>query len=649
MSNIVIFGATQSGKTTLLGFLSTAMIRHPQLNEEICKRLKLIKKLTIDDEFSIGNPYNPINVNKSIILPSFVSLDKNELKKFRDQSSIGTTKRLHRKQLSICMSERDKIGNNQNENESISCTFVDLPGFRQKLSDKYRGFFEGDIGIAVLKLGELVELYNLKKGTLTEETINKIDYYENRLFEPIRVWCDYRSPLHLVIAISQIDRSFDEMNNFEDSRRMQIEDINKAIECIKENTDRYNDIPISPISIKLTSERNTKEKPRMSVFFHRVDENIYKDDHLPGSGSFISCLKKVMPSIENNTNLTFSMGRVYKIMKAIVNGAPRTTVNVRAMHGSIHKSDRVMLGPIVDKIHDAIVFAECEISSIKADGAKEPSDVLFEGNVGGIIFNSIRNVDSHYNYHISFINNESDITMLDSTILFCGEVKQGNIVELEIPKSEYITLNGGVDEIYSRVLQSLIPFDQVYLLWYGIMVSVNIVEISSEDKKFCISTIISKCDQKSLNRFVLPINNCGKIKYRDNVLLAIPRSYYSTLPPGQVQNKFTYVNCYISDIKNSSDFDILRIEANNCMCICSVLAETVHFDCINSEEELDVLSVPIKSSNKRIDIYSILTKIGRNIKKWFSRQSYRQFGGVKITLLNSENHIEESTSQNLNN
>lgn len=647
MSNVVIFGATQSGKTTLLGFLSTAMIRHPQLNDEICKRLKLIQKLTINDEFSIGNPYNPVNVNKSIILPSFVSLDKNELKKFKDQSSIGTTKRIHRKQLSICMSERDQIKNEQNENESVSCTFVDLPGFRQKLSDKYLGFFEGDIGIAVLKLGELLQLYELQNGNLTEESSNKIDFYENRLFEPIRVWCDYRSASRLVIAISQIDRSFDEKINYEDARKSQIEDIKKAIKCIKDNMKRYNqkvDIPISPISIRLISEPNTKKRPRMSVFFRRVEENIYKDDKLPGSGSFISCLKKVMPLIEDNTTLSFSMGRVYKIMKAVVNGSPRTVLNVRAMHGSIHKSDKVILGPVVDKTHDDVVFAECDISSIKADGAKEPSDVLFEGNVGGIILKSIKNYDLHYDYQISFVNKESEIAILDSTILYCGEVKQGNIVELEIPKSEYITLNGGLDEIYSRVLKSLIPFDQVYLLWYGVMISVNIVEVSFEEKQLRLSTIVSKCNQKSLNRFVLPINENGKIKYRDNILLAIPRSYYSTMPLKQVQNKFTYINCYISDIKNSTDYDTLKIEADNSMCLCSVLAEAVHFDCVINEEKVDILSIPIKSSGKKISLYSVLTKIGRSLRRWFSRQAYQQLGGVKIVLLNNDNKIDDSSS-----
>lgn len=366
------------------------MLRHPQFNEEIYKKLKLIKNLTIKDEFSIGDPHKPFKVNKDIILPSFVSLDKNELKKFTGGSSIGTTKRLHRKQLTLCMTGRTV--ENQNENENVSCTFVDLPGFRQKLSDKYRGFFEGDIGIAVLKLSELLEFHSLLNSDLSTEELNQIDKYENRLFEPIRVWCDYRSPSRLVIVISQIDQSLNKTSDdLERAYELQINDINKAILCIKDNIKRFNkgvDIPITPISIRLTSEPS-KKNTRMQIFFHREGENIYeepKNKLLPGSGTFISCLKSIMPNYEDQKDSSFSMASVNKIMRAIVNGSPNTALNVRALHGIIHMSDKIIFGPIIDKRFDELIYAQCVISSIKADGEDEPSDSLLEGNVGGIIF-----------------------------------------------------------------------------------------------------------------------------------------------------------------------------------------------------------------------------------------------------------------------
>lgn len=640
MSNIVIFGATQSGKTTLLGFLATAMLRHPQFNEEVYTKLKLIKKLTINDDFSIGNPRNPVNVNKDIIFPSFVSLDKNELKKFTNESTIGTTKRIHRKQLSLCMS--DSTVNSQNENENISCTFVDLPGFRQRLSDKYRGFFEGDVGIAMLKLREILEFNHLLGSECTTEVMDKIYDYENRLFEPIRVWCDYRSPSRLVIVISQIDQSLN--NASEDSGaaiQSQINDIEKAVSCIKEYIKRFNrdvDIPICPISIKITASKNEKKNQRMNVFFHREGENIYekpKDKILPGSGTFISCLKKVMPVHEKKDECGFFMANVNQVMKAIVNGTPNTALNVRALHGTISKSDIIKFGPIVDKRSNTVSYAQCTISSIKADGADKPSGVLLEGNVGGIIFSDVRELYGNHRYCFSYKEQESEISILDSTILYNGKLKQGNIVELEIYMRDYITINGNIDDIYNRVLRSLMPFDQVYLFWYGKMVSVNIVEILFLEDKVVLSAIISKDEQKSLRLFATLCDEDNIIKFSDNVLLAIPRSYYSSMSPKNIQNKFTYVSCSISDIKNEEDFDLIQIESEVGMCLCSVLCDIVHFDCEEDKNKV-LINIPIKSPPKRIDIYSILTRVGKNMKKWFSRSGYRQLGGVNIKLINTK-------------
>ena len=99
MANVVIFGPTQSGKTTLLGYLATGMLREPQFNEDVFGKLKLIKSLSIDDEFNVGNPSSPDNVNKDVILPSCFCLDRYELRKFRESYTEGTTKMLHRKPM----------------------------------------------------------------------------------------------------------------------------------------------------------------------------------------------------------------------------------------------------------------------------------------------------------------------------------------------------------------------------------------------------------------------------------------------------------------------------------------------------------------------------------------------------------------------
>ncbi len=657
MSNIVIFGSTQSGKTTLLGYLVTGMLRNPQFNDEVLKNLKLIRNLTIKDEFSIGNPYNPVNVNKDVILPSFVSLDKNELKKFTGDygSSEGTTKRLHHKQLTICMTEKDSNSiytyKDQNENENVSCTFIDVPGFRQRLSDKYRGFFDGDVGIAVLKLAELVKLYELLDNKLTSDTISNIDELEGRLFEPIRVWCDYRSPLHLVIVVSQIDRKPENGFYTEDNegRNEQTEDINKAIKCIKMHVEEYDrgiDIPISPISIRVTSEKNTKSHHRMSVFFRRKAENIYiKSYDLPGSGTLISCLKKVMPLNNENHNKNFSMARINQVMKATVAGSPKTALNIYALHGVIRKSDKVIMGPVFDKTYNDVTFVQCEIASIKADGVSNSSEMLLEGNAGGMIFKTIKDEETRRKYNLNYVSSDSDISIMKSTILFSESYLKGDIVELNINKNDYININNFLDEIYSRVLPSIMPFDQLYLFWYGKKVAVNIVEIVFEEDRLRLSGIVSKVEKKSCRLFAVPCDEKNEIKHKDNVLLAIPRVYYSTLPAKLVKDKYTYVSCNIVNLKDSNDVNAVNIKASNSMCLHAFISDNVHIEYEEHKDELDIINIPLKDKRKNIDIYSVLTKVGRCIKKNYNRQGYKNYGGIKMMLIEDKAVLLDTTEK----
>lgn len=642
MSNIVIFGATQSGKTTLLGYLATAMLRHPQLNDEILQKLKLIRNMTIRDEFNIGNPYDPVKVKTEVILPAFVSLDKDELRKFSGgQHSEGTTKRIHRKQLTICVSERNDVKTIQNENANVPCTFIDIPGFRQRISDKYRGFYEGDVGIAVLKLSELLELWHLLQSN--QSTDDEEDL-ERRLFEPIRIWCNYRAASRLVIVISQIDRSLDHSLAPEAALENQKKDIEKAIECIRLYTAQFCkqvDIPISPISIKLNSERNFKKHHRMSVFFRRIEENIYiapDGKALPGDGTLIQCLNKVMPQQESSRNRLFSMASVNKPMRAIVNNTPKTALNVRALHGSIHAYDKLNMGPVLDKHTNAIVYTECEVSSLKADGTLIPSDTLLEGNVGGIIFKSIKNIDDRTEYHLDSAKKKSDIAILKSTIIYAESIKNGDILELELLKDDYYTVGGGIDEIYSKILPSLMPFDQLSIFWYGKMIAVNVAEIIKYEDRFQLSVIISRVEQKTSRCFVLPCNYDNTLKHHDNVLIAIPHSYYSLKQ--SEKEIYTYVNASIVNIKRSEAFRNLLIHAHYGMNLDVLLAGSLSFEHSVAANDTHALLIPIRNPHKHISIYSILAKIKKSIKGHFDREVYRDMGGVRMELVTDDPHVD---------
>lgn len=644
MSNIVIFGAPHSGKTTLLGYLSTAMLRHPQFNEEILQRLKLIKKMGMEDDFHIGDPYNPVHIRKDIILPSFVSLDRDELRKFTDkkESVPGGSKRLHHKQLTLCMSERKEMWSGQKKNENTSCTFIDLPGFRQRISDKYKGFFEGDIGLAVLDITEVLKLDNaLKHGIDDTDSIELIDKQERKLFEPVRIWCDYRSSAHLAIVLSKIDQVPIHNGNGEDIY-CQLDDIQRAVECIRDYTKtfgRKNVIPIIPISIRITQKDNNKRKPRMKVFFHREEENIYAEPEgkkLPGDGTLIACLKRLLEPYVKGEDRVFSMASVDRPMKAIVNYTKKTALQIRAVHGTLHNTDIVFLGPVLDKYTNEICYTRCMIASLKADGAKEPSSVLLEGNVGGAIFKSIVNVEGRASdqYVLSSVKSDSDIRILRSTILFANEVVWGDIVELEIYKKEYLTVSGELDVLYTNVLLSLMPYDEVILFWYGKKVLVKVVEIRFLEDKLCLSVILPNSQHNLVPHFALPCDKNNGVRHCDNVLLAISETnYLASTHSGEVI--YTYISACINGIRKSEDYDAIWMEGDSNLRLSDILKGHLHFE-LERDSEREKVKIPIKSSSKKYSVEAALASISKNLKNNFNRAFYWRAGGVEMYLVKGD-------------
>lgn len=648
MSNIVIFGPTHSGKTTLLGYLTTAKLHSPQFNDDVLQRLKLIRTLSKEDDFNIGNPYNPVNVNKDIILPSFVSLDRDELRKFRGEGekSEGTSKRIHRQQLTICLSPPMATENHESENTNVNCTFIDMPGFRQRLSDKYRGFFEGDIGISVLEISEIIRLWNLKnKCPLEERETYQKAYLERRLFEPLRIWCDYRSPSRLVIAISKIDKNTIGEDNQCKAGQKQFKVIEDAIACVESYTRRFNrgqNIPVVPISIRLTSEE-AKPKSKMRVFFHRIGQNIYSKTESAdsiGCETLISYLNHLLSEHTELKSRDFSMANVDRLMRTYVNNSARPVLSVHTLHGSLHRTDKVFLGPVNYRNRAESCYLECTISSLKADGATVPTESLLEGNVGGVILKTCRLIEGSEEIPVDLRNIKSNLKILKSTILYSGSIVKGDIIRLEILKDEHICTNDTISEIYSEILPSLMPFDQVFLLWYGKRVSVNVIEIMPGEKSFQLSVIITKGERSSFGHFVLPCSSDGELLHRsDNVLIAIPAVYYSMKPPREIDGVYTYVSANITKIMESAAFVSVKMEAEESIPLEMMLDNVGHRRDYESLETNSFI-IPIKSKLKQIDIYSVLSNVKHGIRRWINHVGYKNLGGVRMTLL--ENGEEKS-------
>ena len=624
MSNIVIFGPTQSGKTTLLGYLATAMLRHPYFNEEVYHNLKLIKKLAETDEFNIGDPRNPEFVNTDVILPSFISMDRNELRKFRNGSTEGTTKQLHRKQVAICMTSQERFEEEQSENETVSCTFLDLPGFRTKISDKYRGFFEGDVGIAVIKLSEVIDLHN----AILDTDYEKADKLRRRLIEPLRVWCDYRSPNKLVVAISQIDRM------------SQFEDIETAVNCVKEELRSFNrncNIPISPISVRIINVPNKKPNAKMQRFFTRQELNIYhpvrpEPEPLPGDGPLITCIKNILPPKSSDV-ASFSLGSVHRVMRTTVKGTQKTVLEIQAKHGAIHINDNILLGPVYNKTSDEYTFVNCEISSLKADGVQNPSTILFEGNVGGAIMKEIKDVNGGRPLLLSHVTSKSDLSILKSTIIYTGNRVDGNIITLEIKKSEHTTTDNSIDYVYSTILHSLMPNDLAVVFWYGKKIQANIVELMFDEKAIRLSLLLSKSEGKAVGFFSLPCDEDKKILHEDNVLFAIPKSHYDDSDQQKNQSIYTYISATLIGIKDSSQCSAIQIKSSELLELDELLSDVIDYtkEKTEIEEPFEKYTIPFDSHINH-DIHSVLIKLGRSLRHCWGRQLYRELDGVEMLL-----------------
>ena len=240
MNNIVIFGPTQSGKSTLIGYLASRRYSNEDFNREVKKKIKLIKALNVGE------------FRKDMVLPSFVSIDRDELMRLPNQNAIGTTKKVHRQRISI----ESAISNN------ISFIFIDTPGTRLTLYEKYKGIFEGDVGVCVLSCIDVDKW-------IAELDDDQNDKLWRRLFEPIQFWSIYKDPQKLIVVLSKVDCLKQNSQSIKSSLKDMLENLNKELKSISTNI-----LPPLPIGIEIEQEGDNYVVSDINIY--RIDEH-YKD------------------------------------------------------------------------------------------------------------------------------------------------------------------------------------------------------------------------------------------------------------------------------------------------------------------------------------------------------------------------------------
>ena len=174
MNNVIVFGPVQSGKSTLMGYIASSYLSDRLFADEAYEIDKRIRKLGISD------------VKKELILPGFLSLDKDELVDMSnlDPNGIGTTKRVHRKRIHF------------ESNKSIfskDLTFIDTPGIRDHRGDQYGCMFEGNIGLYVVSAIDVQRYLSLRSDNKKKLSIEK-----RKMFAALQFWVIIRALTNLL-------------------------------------------------------------------------------------------------------------------------------------------------------------------------------------------------------------------------------------------------------------------------------------------------------------------------------------------------------------------------------------------------------------------------------------------------------------------
>jgi translation elongation factor EF-1alpha len=464
MCNIVIFGPAGVGKTTLIGYLALASYSDVDFDRYAQK----IKRIIIDE---LG-----IEFNKEMILPSCISMDRDELQSYQEKNNmIGTTKRIHRSRISLPVSNPSLTQN--------KCIFIDTPGTHARIAEKYRGIFEGDLGIYIINCSEIIDLIDLEQRNVIYDQ-KKLEGLLCKYLEPLRFWHVYKSHSPLIIILSKIDA-----NNV----GFKEEIIQKAVFRVQEMLISANfgerEIQIIPTSILVDEDKKGKT-------FRRTAHNIVTS--FLGFPCFIDVLSEtVVPSIPEQRHRSEAGFAYIDMIARVKRDFHKKAFRVKILEGTIKNNDSVILGPI--KYKGNTCFINSNVKSLK----REKLDVcgeLCEGQIGGIVL-SPQSTIIEGSRNESF--NADAVQLLKTSMITTGEIRKGNCIKIEIKRDE-------LDSTEWRAIQYLYPKESIAVFWLGKRIYLDLVgRIIEDDRAFLYLLPLTKMYEDSIGCFALP----KKIEY----------------------------------------------------------------------------------------------------------------------------------------
>lgn len=434
--NTVCFGPTNSGKSTLAGYLSS----HDLTDKEYAKKVQQFRE-------NYGNDFR-----ERRILSYFLDKGKDE---YRDQEGTpGTSKRKHITEAKL-------------EN-GMSCTLIDTPGTDKRWRSGFQGIYLGDIGIFVIEINTLVDLFtNYIKGSYEYTRVL------NRLLIPVSLWEKYGRLDRLVIVISKMDLC--EYSRYYLARSERILREEKALK----------NVPIVPIAIDVKQ---------------RSDVNVYSEsEKFPNHRSLFSVIKDLMDRVPNVNELTTNNKLCAAIDKRFekTSSTGEPALRVKVIDGDIKVGTSVMVGPV--EYNNQVSFLRGSVRSLMYEANQRQVDILTKNQIGGVVFSRL--------YNGRDVLNLKEVKPLNTSLIMSSDssYESGNFLEFTLRE------NATNNEFFKNASLN----DDIKLIWFGKNVVLRIVSFAKKFGYYQLCVMNTVNDNYS---FYLPKDTEGKVAYKDFVL-----------------------------------------------------------------------------------------------------------------------------------
>lgn len=529
--NIVIFGPTSSGKSTLMGYLQC----HDREEKENQKIFDNIRK-EIEKESLVYHPDRKL----AYLVDTSIEERRDNLNK-RNKVVSGQYKRGSTTRIHIC---KAKVGKED-------CTFIETPGSDQYWIEKNEGVFLGDIGIYVIEIKHLLNLAHKIEDSSSYKNL------QSKIFSPLYLWKHYKNISRLVIAISKADKDYSKLA------------IERAIK-IFQSVSVFSNVRIVPISIDVNNVKDcniyngclkSEEGYKGYTLMEHINELINMNDN----------------NVNNQKDIFAHIHRTFETKKD--NLQTQTAFRIKVLSGKITPGIKVGIGPIKEKGGRKSVYAEGIVKSIKHDVLGEISS-LDRGDVGGVILSKFT-VDGE-------LRREVEFEIKRTSVLYDLEALQvkGNLIFLSV---DLTNEKEAVKECFKKLNLN----DRIKLVWFGKLIAMDLVgKIVSDEYKERYKIILMNYNSSTdYSEFFLTMDNKRNLIF-DNFAIQLPNDYYvsaeitdidciSKQQPGKVEFicNFDGVTEMFAEYVQSKDiifnYSIEKDSKLNCMCISNISNDNI--------------------------------------------------------------------------